>query len=84
MFLPTAKLTVRFPLFFQLRIKVFRGHLDAVRCCKYIDNDEKILSASDDKTIKIWDVETGQVLHNFTKCHESIISEANVSNTGKR
>jgi WD40 repeat protein len=39
---------------FQLRIKVFRGHLDAVRSCKYIDNDSKIMSASDDKTIKMW------------------------------
>lgn len=71
-------------LSFQLRIKVFRGHLDAVRSCKYIDNDQKILSASDDKTIKIWDVESGQILHNYTGCHNSIISEANVSDNGRR
>jgi WD40 repeat protein len=48
--------------------------LDAVRSCKYIDNDSKIMSASDDKTIKIWDVETGQVLHDYTECHDGIIS----------
>ncbi|CAG2206880.1 WD repeat-containing protein 88-like [Mytilus edulis] len=68
----------------QLRIKVFRGHLDSVRSCKYIDNDQKILSASDDKTIKIWDVETGEVLHNYTRCHDSIISQANVNDNGRR
>lgn len=68
----------------QLRIKVFRGHLDAVRSCKYIDNDSKIMSASDDKTIKIWDVETGLILHNYTECHDGIISEANVNENGRR
>lgn len=55
-----------------------------MRSCKYIDNDSKILSASDDKTIKIWDVETGQILHNYTECHDGIISEANVNENGRR
>ena len=42
------------------------------------------MSASDDKTIKIWDVETGQVLHDYTECHDGIISEANVNENGRR
>ena len=34
------------------------GHTAAIRCLKA--DSQKIVSCSDDKTIKIWDIETGE------------------------
>src|SRR5258708_16454560 len=35
------------------------GHNEAVRCTSYSPNGRQIVSGSDDKTIRIWDAETG-------------------------
>ena len=36
------------------------GHGEYVRCCAVFAGDKKIVSGSDDKTLKIWDVDTGR------------------------
>ena len=39
------------------------GHKGLVdRCCLY-DNDKKLISASWDKTLRVWDIETGKLIH---------------------
>jgi len=38
--------------------KTFRGHSDWVRCIKLL-NENKMVTCSEDKTIRIWDIATG-------------------------
>ncbi|KAJ9473955.1 F-box protein MET30 [Pseudozyma hubeiensis] len=39
--------------------KVLRSHLDAVRAVAFLQNEMTLLSASDDNTIKFWDLDVG-------------------------
>lgn len=41
-------------------LTVFTGHTDVVRCVVISNDGERIASASDDKTIRLWDVTTGK------------------------
>jgi serine-threonine kinase receptor-associated protein len=34
---------------------VLSGHTSNLRCCLWLDNKQKIISASDDKTLRLWD-----------------------------
>ena len=52
--------------FFQLTLKL-RGHTLAVNYCVIIKNDAQLITASLDKTLKLWDIETGELLFNFTE-----------------
>ena len=38
----------------QVQFLVFRGHLKGVNSCCFMDNDNMIVSGSDDQTIKLW------------------------------
>ncbi len=38
----------------QVQVLVFRGHEKGINSCCFMDNDKKILSASDDRTLRIW------------------------------
>lgn len=42
-----------------------RGHSDWVNCTRLDMNSRTVLSASDDTTIKLWDLETRQVIRTF-------------------
>jgi len=37
-------------------ISTFRGHTNLVRCIKYLDNDDLLVSAGDDPDIKLWNM----------------------------
>ncbi|GME76207.1 unnamed protein product [Ambrosiozyma monospora] len=43
------------------QIRPFLGHDDGVLCCQY-DNGKLLMTGSYDKTIKIWNVETGELI----------------------
>jgi WD40 repeat protein len=36
-----------------------QGHMDTITSIMFADNDQKLISVSKDKTIRIWDIETG-------------------------
>lgn len=40
----------------------FNGHTNWVRCAKFSPDGRLIISCSDDKTIKLWDVSTGRCI----------------------
>jgi len=47
-------------------IRTYLGHSKGVRDVWFSTDGKKFLSASFDRIIKLWDTETGQVLHSFT------------------
>ncbi len=42
-------------------LKVFEGHTDVVRPVAISTDGAKIVSGSDDKTVRVWSMETGEV-----------------------
>jgi WD40 repeat protein len=60
-----------------------RGHSRGINSAHYSGDGKKILSASNDKTIKEWDVESGQCLKTFTD-HEDHVTSAYYSGDGKK
>ena len=68
----------------QVRIRVFRGHDDSVTSCQFCDNDTKMLSASNDSSLMLWDTVTGEQLASFNGAHRSNISQARVSHDTTR
>ena len=47
-------------------ILTFTGHSEGVNECAFSPDSTKVVSASDDKTLKLWDVETGIEIRTFT------------------
>ena len=47
--------------------KVLRSHLDAVRAISFLQNEMTLLSASDDNTIKFWNLDAGTLNQPATK-----------------
>ncbi len=43
-------------------IKVLKGHEDDVRCVQFSDDGKKIVSGSNDKTVRVWDLSSGKVM----------------------
>lgn len=39
----------------------FSGHQGGIKHVNYFENDRKLVSCSDDKSVRIWDVSSGQV-----------------------
>ncbi|WAR12065.1 WDR88-like protein [Mya arenaria] len=60
----------------QVQIKVVKAHNDSVNSCEYFDNDQKILTGSSDRTVKLFNVEDGLCLQTYKTKHKDIITEA--------
>lgn len=46
----------------DLCVVTFVGHSDAVKACSYSPDGRRIISRSADRTVKVWDSETGQLI----------------------
>jgi len=50
----------------QVNMSVLKGHTDYINSIAYEpEKGDLILSASDDQTAKLWDLETGLAVHTF-------------------
>lgn len=56
------------------KVSKLMGHVDNIRSILIDDSDDTILSASADKTIKLWSVRGGRCMYTFTMHDESIWS----------
>lgn len=56
------------------KVSKLMGHVDNIRSILIDDEDDTILSASADKTIKLWSVRGGRCMYTFTMHDESIWS----------
>jgi hypothetical protein len=59
------------------------GHGIGVNSAAYSPDGRRIVSASDDKTVKVWDAETGQLIRTLSG-HDGIVSFAAYSPDGRR
>ncbi|ETO05236.1 G-protein beta WD-40 repeats containing protein [Reticulomyxa filosa] len=61
--------------------KILQGHADEVRSVRFSADDSKIVSTSEDKTIRIWDVASGKQIRTF-RGHDDFIYYAEFSLDG--
>ncbi|KAI7868339.1 quinon protein alcohol dehydrogenase-like superfamily [Spinellus fusiger] len=55
--------------------KVLRGHTDGVMCVQFCDSINVLMTGSYDKTIRVWNMESGELvrtLHGHTRCVRSL------------
>ncbi|MBN2546968.1 MAG: PD40 domain-containing protein [Spirochaetes bacterium] len=63
--------------FLQLdKIKIFSGHSDIVKSIAFSPDGKYIISASWDKTLKLWDVSTGKELRTFQGHYNKVTAVA--------
>jgi len=66
-----------------LTVATLKGHTDEVRGCGFSPDGQRIVSASSDETLKLWDVSTGAVLATL-KGHTGGVNGCAFSPDGQR
>ncbi len=56
----------------RIKVKNFQTHRFQITSCKFSPDGRYMFSSSNDKTVKLWDCETGQCIHTITT-HISIV-----------
>jgi len=64
-------------------LRTLTGHSRVVRGVAVSADGRRAVSASDDKTLKVWDVESGREIHSLSG-HSSVVSGVAVSADGRR
>src|SRR5262245_54790223 len=65
----------------QKGITVLKGHSDAVACVTFAPGEKTLASGSLDKTVKLWNVETGKEIRSLA-VHTSIVGALTFSPDG--
>lgn len=60
---------------------LFNGHTSSIKKCVFLDDAKKILSISDDKTVRTWDAKNGEEISSLTLAN--IPTSIEVSRDGK-
>lgn len=68
------------PAAIELR-HVLRGHTSSVMCVAFSPTGQRVASGSLDSSVKVWEVNTGALLHSMCPSTLSVLSEISVSNT---
>jgi WD40 repeat protein len=68
----------------KVQIRVFRGHSDTVKSCRFCAGDSRLLSASFDQTVLLWDAVSGQLLNKYVGGHTKYITNAAANNDASR
>ncbi|MBD2695217.1 CHAT domain-containing protein [Anabaena catenula] len=66
----------------QSQLEPLIGHSDWIRSLAFSPDSKTILSSSNDKTVRLWDVETGQLLHLLTS-HRDRVKGVGISPDGQ-
>lgn len=64
-----------------IEIRTLAGHTEAVTGLAQLNNGY-LASASDDKTIKIWDTSAGRIVHTMSSHSESLLALENLGLNG--
>ncbi|WNZ21761.1 protein kinase [Leptolyngbya sp. NK1-12] len=62
-------------------LKTLEGHAGTVRCLTFTPDGQRLITGSNDQTIKVWNVDTGQLLFTLTG-HTSAIRSLTVKSDG--
>ena len=46
-------------------LRIFAGHLGAVNCLNFHPNSNYLVTGSDDRTVRLWDINSGNVISLF-------------------
>ena len=45
-----------------MKLLVFSGHTNWVRCCHWSPDEQSVVSGSNDETVRVWDSKTGALI----------------------
>ncbi|HVJ66570.1 MAG TPA: serine/threonine-protein kinase [Caulifigura sp.] len=68
---------------FDGAIRRFEGHTGAIRGIAFLPDGEQAVSVADDHAFKLWNVSSGQMLHDFSG-HTGPVTSVSISGDGKR
>jgi len=64
-------------------VRIFSGHEGYINSVSISADGKRLASGSDDKTVRLWDTETGKEIQRFVG-HEELVSSVSLSADGKR
>ena len=62
---------------------ILLGHTESIQAIAVAPNNDYIVSAGKDRSLKLWDLETGKLLTNRKEAHDSTIYDVAISPNGK-
>ncbi|KIJ64712.1 hypothetical protein HYDPIDRAFT_28079 [Hydnomerulius pinastri MD-312] len=64
-------------------IQTFEGHENWVTCVAFFKDEQRLVTGSDDKTVRVWNREMGAQIGDALQAHTSIVYAVDVSGDGR-